>query len=261
MLRDLGLEGQIVGVGQIDPAAPSRAAIVGDFRQLDYEKLLSIRPTDILLQDTAKEPTSDRLLELARKHGWKITRIKLENVAGILLGLRQLGEALGLQAQAEKLAGDIELRLAALKKRTADRPHPRVLLVVSASPQWLAAAGGTFLDEVLRAAGGVNALSDSAVLYPELDAEAVVALKPEVVVHIPYNQNRSPLVLPSGLEAKVLVLEDPLALLPSSSMPGVAEKLARLLHGPAEPLNNNDHQGTQDTKKILKPQINTDQHR
>jgi ABC-type Fe3+-hydroxamate transport system substrate-binding protein len=47
-----------------------------------------------------------------------------------------------------------------------------------------AAAGGTWYDELLRAAGGVNALKGSTPAYPMLSPESLVYLQPDIIIEV-----------------------------------------------------------------------------
>ncbi len=47
-----------------------------------------------------------------------------------------------------------------------------------------AAGSGTFLDELLTIAGGSNVAGNEGAGYPGVDREKIIALKPEVVLHL-----------------------------------------------------------------------------
>jgi iron complex transport system substrate-binding protein len=50
-------------------------------------------------------------------------------------------------------------------------------------PLW-AAADDTFYDDVIRLAGGVNALESPAIRYPELSLEGLMAVDPDVILDV-----------------------------------------------------------------------------
>jgi iron complex transport system substrate-binding protein len=235
MLIDLGESDRIVAVGEYDPVKPVQAAVVGDLYRIDYEKLLSLRPTDVFMQP-GKQGVPARLQELATKHGWKLHAFEIETRDDALRVLGEtIGPAIGDPAAAQKLRHTVERQWDQLAKLTATEPRPGCLLVVGRNPV-VCAGPQTFISQMLEAAGGRNVLSDAGVRYPVIDREKMLALRPEVIVWIragvsgDVGEPRAALGLPDGLEARVIVVDDAAALLPSTSMPRVIAQMARALH-------------------------------
>jgi iron complex transport system substrate-binding protein len=243
MIRDLGLTDSIIAVGAFDPVAPPAAAVVGDLYQIDYEKLLALAPTHVIVQ-AVRQPVPPRLNELAAAHRFRVTAWPIESATDVLHILRgtpqmsSLGQVLGRPAESAALADRIEQQLAAIAAITVTDnriPRPRTLLVVGTSP--LTAAGpGTLLHDMLQIAGGTNALPQAAILYPVLDRERLLALRPDVIIVVTSDGTRSAaeqeqrLNLPASLRPRILHVVDPAALLPSSTMPRIAAAIARQLH-------------------------------
>src|SRR5690606_13620432 len=71
MVIDLGLRDEIVGVADIDPAAPRGVTTVGNFKQPDIEKIASLRPTHVLTM-TDLEGESPMLRDFAAQHGFAL---------------------------------------------------------------------------------------------------------------------------------------------------------------------------------------------
>jgi cobalamin transport system substrate-binding protein len=248
MIIDLGKADKIVGLGRYDPTLdaatpPIKAEVVGDLFNLDYEKLLAVKPTDIFLQPAAATGVPDKLQEMAKQQHWRVHVYRLETIASVKGALfdgsgQGVGSALGVPDAAVDLRLKIENQLAAIAAHTLDSPAPKTLVLVSADP--LTAVGpGTFLDELLNIAGGRNAIEDRGNLYPVLDKEKLVALNPDVIVIVRATTGDAPAQLPESLagldiaavkDNRVLWLIDPQAMLPSSSMPRIGAELAGLLH-------------------------------
>jgi iron complex transport system substrate-binding protein len=212
MIADLGHADAVVAATPHDAAAPAGAPVVGDLYTINYEKLLAVRPTDILIQST-KRPLPDRLQNLAKTHNWNLWTFPLEELDDIARALApettsnssSLGQVIGDTAAAQKLAADI-------------------------ATSFTAAAPGTFVDQMLQAAGGQNVLPESVILYPNLSHEHLLKLNPQIVLDITQSATDAPLNLPSQLADRVIRLDDPDALLPSSSIARMACKLAALIH-------------------------------
>ncbi len=243
MVIDLGARDRIVGVGRFDPLAGTGPAIVGDLNQYDYEKLLSLDPTVILLQPPASGvPT--KMQTLAREYGWRLHAYGIDTVADAKRALYDttgvgVGAAIGRAEQARALRERIEWQLANLGVATIEQPVADVLLVVGVGAKVTAAGPDTFLDELLSFAGGVNVLPGGINDYPQLDREKIVSLNPRVIIIAHTASSDPPQEIPSILAdldvaavraGRVHWLVDEQALLPSTTMPRIAGKLARLLH-------------------------------
>jgi iron complex transport system substrate-binding protein len=246
MLLDLGREEQIVGVGQYDPAAPEDRPIVGDALNIDYEKLLAVRPTHVFIQPEREIGVPDKLQRLAEQRGWTLGAFRIDRLKDITETLHapgsestSLGEALGAVEEARRLAERIGTRLDQLRAWTADRPAPKTLIVFRVEP--LGAVGrNTFLHEMLTIAGGRNALEGES--YQTLDREKLLAMQPEAIVlmvspeQLPeqrieaWKGRMRELTILAAEEERIHVVRDPLALLPSSAVPRIAAELARRLH-------------------------------
>jgi ABC-type Fe3+-hydroxamate transport system substrate-binding protein len=249
MIIDLGVGQRIVGVGSFDPAAPPGAAVVGDLYTIDYEKLLSLKPTDIFIQPP-REGMPARLEELASSFDWRIHRCRIETIDDIRRTLIEpsaddspggVGPAVGRPQRAAELAEQITGQLNAIADLTATTEPPRTLILIGLSP--LSAAGhDTFLGQMLRIAGGANALDPTTTAYPQFDRERLLSLAPEAIIILtdisgatPSPQQALPPILrnlniPAVSQNRVDQLNDPLAMLPSTSVPRVTAQIARLLH-------------------------------
>ncbi|HET6345428.1 MAG TPA: ABC transporter substrate-binding protein, partial [Myxococcota bacterium] len=96
------------------------------------------------------------------------------------------------------------------------------------------AGGGTFIDELLRLAGGENVLRRGGP-YPVLDLEAVVNLSPEVIldlaaVHEPAGAAfwEGARFVPAVARGRVVRLDDAALLRPGPRLP---QGLRQLVHG------------------------------
>ncbi len=107
-----------------------------------------------------------------------------------------------------------------------------------------AAASGTFFDDVVTLAGGVNILADLDLgAHPEISQEGLIGLAPDVILDIIPDlrsrgldtataladwQNMATLRAVKG--QRVIVLEEPYMATPGPRMASVVEAVARALH-------------------------------
>ncbi len=251
-LRDLGLEPSIVGRHAydmvLDPSLPS----CGDQLGLDFENLLRVQPTHIVIQWGQRDLPA-RLTQLAGEHAWTITTYDPLTLADLRADTQRLAtvfaDAPGFDAsKAAHLMAEFDRAFA---QRTPDLSHAgKVLLLWSVSPP--AALGpGSWHHQILQAIGGTPALTEGAASIA-LDPEDALRLAPDVIVLIIPRERDAPpaarftaamdvmtrtqllgplagLELPAIRSNHVALIDDPLAHTPSTGMIRFADELAETL--------------------------------
>ncbi len=99
---------------------------------------------------------------------------------GISQSLLKLGMLTGHDAEASRLAASLTSRVDSIRKHDESSPV-RVLLFVSLQPL-MVAGSGTFVDELLRFAGGLNIAAGISGTYPAYSREAVLTTNPEAII-------------------------------------------------------------------------------
>jgi len=100
---------------------------------------------------------------------------------GIYRSLRALGRLTGTEPSAQQIVAQLTLREDAVRSAAGRTPPVRALLVVSLQPL-MCAGSNTFIDELLRVAGGTNLASHARGTYPSYSRENVIADDPEVII-------------------------------------------------------------------------------
>ncbi len=242
-LVDFGVQDKIVGrsawCASLDPAIP----VAGDLYDVDYERLIRLEPTHVLVQppSTGLDPTLQRL---AAERGWVIGRWTFDTLDDIEQMVREVPELLYPQggvsrAAATARAADLLNRIAAaLTPGTAARWRGRTLLVADTDPAILVFGHGTYLHDVLTALGGRNATTTRG--WTELSLEDVVRLDPEAIILV---RDRGPadigpleaagplasLDTTARREGRIAVLWHADAMLPSTAVIDVAEQMGQVL--------------------------------
>ncbi|MEE9217987.1 MAG: helical backbone metal receptor [Acidobacteriota bacterium] len=179
----LGAGGRLVAVSEYSdfPEAARELPRLGGFINPDIEGVLAYRPDLVILRDY-----STRLESKLGAFGVPVLRVRDEAIADVLEAIRTIGAVLSLEARAEAMVASIEAELETYRRRAEPSHRPRVLLVAGRSPGTLqdlfAPGGGTFLDELIRLAGGANLFGDSAIPYPKVSKEEIIARDPEVIL-------------------------------------------------------------------------------
>lgn len=154
---------------------------IGSYLKPNIEAIARMKPDLVLVHAEQKQA-------LAQLAGLGIPTLALRNTSleETLGSAREIGVALGIADAGTALGQSLRAQLAAIEKRTAGKPRRTLLFVVGRTPGQLggmiAVGKGSFLNEVIRIAGGRNVLADSPVTYPRISIEAVMRLDPDVIV-------------------------------------------------------------------------------
>ena len=179
MLFALGLGRFVVGDTAYCDYPPAAKALpkIGDVTT-SYEKVLSLRPDLIVADAVANRQAAARLIALHQA----VLAVSPTSLAGVETSLRQIGMRTGTAAQADAVIAQMEhkVRLAAKIAASDKRPHPRVFVVVQTRPLWTAGAG-TFMDDLVTRAGGVN-LGRAVPGYAAFPKERLLTAPPDVVL-------------------------------------------------------------------------------
>lgn len=248
VICELGACDRIVGVSKfcVYPPELRERAKVGGFSDPDLERIAALRPD--LLVTRGKNDALDRLCESL---SIPIYTDETDTLPGIEKCLTDLGERLGLAEQANAKVRQFRGRLEAIRARSAGKPRPRVLITVSRQPDRLAniltTGRGTFLDQAVEVAGGVNVFGHLDMTYPQVSPEAIVVAQPDVILELMpeleltvevrermLRQWRELAAMPAVTSGRVYVIADENCLIPSPRYVDVIDHFARLLHPEAD---------------------------
>jgi ABC-type Fe3+-hydroxamate transport system substrate-binding protein len=178
-LESLGLGDTLVGRHAFDDFSSPDIPAVGDQSGIDYEALLRVRPTHVLLEKSAAG-APPRLLELASARSFEVREVPMLSLDDIRGAIERLPAIVGAPDASEK-AGDLLARFdAALAPAQGfDARAGRMLALYWTTP--VGAAGpGSYHAEIIVALGGALALDDGAP-YRQLDPEDVRRLGPDSI--------------------------------------------------------------------------------
>lgn len=151
---------------------------VGDMH-IDLERVVAVAP-DLVVAEWVTPP---ELVTRLRALGLRVLQTDSSTLQGYLATLRVLGAATGHTAEASRMRASLEARLAQMRARLRHLPsrqRARVFVEIWSRPLQTAAAG-TFIDEMVVLAGGVNVFSELE-QYPQVSPEALVMRDPDVVL-------------------------------------------------------------------------------
>lgn len=253
ILRDLGHEQAIVGRHAYDFVLPSSVPICGDQAGVDYESLVRAKPTHVLTQWGARAPP-EKLTDMARSQGWTLRDVPILTVDDISTAVGTIDRAVRVVGESDALSPNALRLQAAMSELAHPEPKPdrsgvgKVLILIGTAPP-TALGPGSAHDELLRALGATPAITDGKA-WMELTHEDLVRLAPDAIILFmlrgsdehphagseagatpiddPWKPLR-PLNLPALRSGHVAVVDDPLALLPSTGLIPVGENMKTLL--------------------------------
>jgi iron complex transport system substrate-binding protein len=240
----LGLGKSVVGVTRYCANPPEVQSLpqVGGFLDPNFEAIVSLEP-DLVVLIPSSEATEDRLESL----GVFVLTIDQHDVGSLLQSISILAEVCGVPDKGANLREQIGRQLAAISAKVESAPRRRAVVVVghdigggAVRSVW-AAGPDTFYDGVLEIAGGVNAVTESVVRYPELSREGLAALDPDVVLDVIAGvEDRDLAGIRSGWrelvelravrDGRVEILEGDVMVVPGPRLPQLVENVARALH-------------------------------
>lgn len=182
LLFAIGAGPQVVGRTRFDDWPPAALAVpsVGDGLDPDLEAVLAQRPDLVVLYRGAGTSTAVARL---RSLGVPALLLRTDRLSDVPRVARLLGAATGHLGGADSVAARFarELDSASVDTSTDTTGHPSVLLLAWDDPP-LTIGAGSFLDELVRRAGGRNVFHDLGAASGPVSLEAIVARDPDVVL-------------------------------------------------------------------------------
>jgi iron complex transport system substrate-binding protein len=248
----LGAGDRVVGVSDFcrRPPAVLRLPRLGGLVNPNLERVVALRPDLIVLLGR-----SQAVEDLGRSAGIPVENVQMKSVATIRSGIMQVGKALGVEDRATSLTRRLDAELAALRAEADAVPierRPRVFLSLTRQPGSVAslftAGGGSFLDEAVTLAGGVNVMRDATQPFPQASQEALIERRPDVILEMEAGQNlsakqRQSLIddwralgtLPAVAHGRVRVLTDEDLLEAGPNLPSIVRRLRAAIQSAGAP--------------------------
>jgi len=185
----LGAGDRVVGVTRFCDHPPEVAARrkVGGLTDVDVEIVLSLKPDLVVGVQSATAAPLQRTLQSA---GIRFEFVDVETLSDVAGSFQRLGTLVEAPEEARALAEAL-----ASRQISGAPDAPKVLLLFGRDP-WIGAGPGTFADEMIRSAGGRNALGALDTQYPTLDAERLSTVEPDLVIDTSFGD--APAEVPGG---------------------------------------------------------------
>jgi len=182
----LGLGDKVVGVTAYCkyPEEAAKIEKIGGYSDANLEKIVALHP------DLVVATVEHSSLQLYLKQmGIPVLAVSNSSCAAICSSFVRIGKMCNAERKADSL---VKVFTDKLSEDTSDGDvHPKVLLCVGrvnpgegAIKSVYVAGAGTVYNEIIHAAGGVNAITDSKPEYPRLSPEGIIAVSPDIIIDI-----------------------------------------------------------------------------
>jgi cobalamin transport system substrate-binding protein len=179
MLFAIGAGDQVAGVTQFCNYPPEalKKPKVG-YANPNLESLVALQPDLVVGPNEFLKP--DEVLKLDQLKIPVFVFID-KNIEDIFVHIQTLGRMLDRSTAANAVAMELRQQVAQITQRTERFPPVRVLYVLNSQPL-ITVGPGSFIDQLIVLAGGVNVAAKSGIAYPRLSMEVVLQDDPEVLV-------------------------------------------------------------------------------
>ena len=238
ILFALGLGGRLVGVTTYCEYPPEALKIekIGGYINPSLERIVALRPYLVVgIAEGDLRTFVDKLTALKIPVYIANPRTALD----VLISIRKIGEVTFAPEPARKIVRSMEEKIQSIRDKVQGRPRPRVLHILDFNPL-ISAGKGTFVDDLIRLAGGRNVAETAAGKYPRFSMEEVLVQDPEVIL-LSSMKSRGPLVkqrrwwerwktISAVKHGRIYVLDSDLIHRPSPRMGEGLEQVARAIH-------------------------------
>jgi len=179
ILFAVGAGSQIVGVDNYSdyPAEAKSLPQIGSYT-LNMEVIMSLKPDLIVSSDLVPRAQLDQL----EAQGVPYFIFATRTMEDVIKDLRLAGSLTGHSLEAESLVAGLQARINAVTNKTLAAGVEKVRTYIEYYPLWTYGPG-SFGNDLIRLAGGVNIAANASNEYPELTPEFIIAQNPQVIVY------------------------------------------------------------------------------
>ncbi len=228
----LGLSDHIIATDRYSsvPKKVQSLPKVGGFLDPDIEKIVSLKPSIVILPGSAGKAVS--ALDKLSIPFFTVNHATLD---GVQHSFVTIASRCGVQKKGKELLHSFS---AALHKKQDISKQYSVLMVISRDisegkmTNVIAVGNDKLLNDIITASGGVNALSSQSRPYVMIQQETLIATKPDILVDISQTKKDKKAVAQmwraSGITGRVVVIDEQWAVVPGPRLTKLADTLRAL---------------------------------
>lgn len=151
----------------------------------DLERAVELRPDLVLAIESAQQAP---FLARMQSRGVRVETFKSHELPEVLESFSRIGALLGRAEAGVALSERVERELRELREQASEL-RPTVAVVIELDPLYVV-GGGSFVSDLIEAAGGRNVFGDLEQAYPRVSLEALAERAPEVLLDTTFEPER-----------------------------------------------------------------------
>jgi iron complex transport system substrate-binding protein len=223
------------------PEAAKSIAKIGDFSNPSMEKIVALEPDLVLVAGGVQAAFRTKLEKL----GMAVYEVDPTNLDELYADLQELGDLMGVPGNATTVVDDMKTAIDAVQAKigaaesssATEFTTPKVFLEVYGQPL-MTAGTGTFIDDLITRAGGVNVGAGAGAGFPEYNAEKLIEEDPAVYIAVKGSQSDPGAIakragydqLTAVQNGSVYVIDDNLVTRPGPRLVLGLQQLAQMIH-------------------------------
>lgn len=238
----IGAGSRVIAVDQFSdyPEAVKSLPRVTSGLNYNFEQIVALKPDLVLAAGITAPDVIKKLEDL--KLTVVVVGAPVTTFDTVKSDIQLAGQALGAQSGAKRVSDDIDRRVAAVKTKLAQATtRPRVYWELdSTDPAKPYAPGpGSFIDDLIKLAGGQNVTASAKQAYSQVNAEEIIRADPEIIILSDAAYGTTPEsvkarpgwdVITAVKNGKVFPIDDNLVSRPGPRIAEGLEAAARLIH-------------------------------
>ncbi len=177
----LGAEDRLVGVTEYAdyPKEAKGIESIGMIKEPNIEKIIKLRPDLVLAFEITPKEVIYRLEEL----GIKVVGFNPQQIGEILDYISTVGRITGQSQKAKELVGQLDSRIdqvtSVIRDNVRREDYPQVFYEIWYPPLYTAGQG-TYIDDLIYLAGGVNIAGQLKDSWPQYNLEMLLVENPDI---------------------------------------------------------------------------------
>lgn len=182
ILFALGLDDEIVGVSQYCnyPEKALTKERVGSLNQPNIERILALKPDIVFTTGLEQAPVVEKL----RKLNIKVLVSDPSDMEELYSSISEIGSLTGKEAAASGMVSGMKAAAAQMERMVAMVPpekRPKVFIEIWNNPL-MTAGKGSYIDDLIRRAGGINIAGDTKKPFSYFSSEEVIKRDPDCII-------------------------------------------------------------------------------
>lgn len=182
ILFALGLDDEIIGVSSYCnfPEKARAKEKVGSMNEPNIERILALKPDVVFLTGLEQDPIIAKL----KKLNVRVFVSDPPNIEELYKSIGDMAKVVGRDKEAALVINKMKEDIAAITDKVRAVPldkRPKVFVEVWNNPI-MTAGKGSYIDDLIRIAGGINIAGDTKKPFSYFNAEEVIQRDPDVII-------------------------------------------------------------------------------